>query len=632
MVMGQLDVERLSPATLRSFMQRLLGDVRALEQMLSSGMIESGCCRIGCEQEMFLVDDTWNVSPIALEILDRLADPHFTTELGRFNLEINLDPMAFEDDCLSKMEAELHTKLRRVREAAREMNAEVVLTGILPTLRKSDLGLDHMTPKQRYVALNEAIARLRGGGCEFRLDGADELIVKHDSVMLEACCTSFQVHYQTDPDTFPQLYNTAQAITAPLLAAACNSPLLFGRRLWQETRIPLFQQAVDTRHATSSLRERSPRVSFGRQWLKRSVVELFQEDIARFRVLLDTKIEEDAVSVLRRSEVPRLQALQIHNGTVYRWNRPCYGLTCGKPHLRIENRVLAAGPTVLDEVANAAFFYGLLRGMTTVFPDITTVMDFDDVHTNFTKAAQEGLMAVFRWVGGRSANARDLILEELVDIAHTGLASANIRQEDSDRYLGVIRERVSSWGTGAQWMIQSLANMRGARRDSSLAALTAAMVRRQWDNAAPAHEWPLASLEEGRTMKRDKLRIEQSMTTNLFTIHPDETVELVTNLMDWNHIRHVPVENDEGSLVGLVSYFEVLRHFNKRGTHDNEPVAVRSIMNDSPLTAPPEMLVQDAIALMAENRADCLLVMKDDRLVGIVTEHDILRVAADLLA
>ncbi|HEX4997218.1 MAG TPA: glutamate-cysteine ligase family protein, partial [Terriglobia bacterium] len=242
--MGQLNVDRLSVEARRAFTRSLLADVRALDRMLASDALESGCRRIGCEQEMFLVDRTWMANPVGPDLLESLEDGHFTTELGRFNLELNLDPITFGDDCLSRMESELHARLSKAREVAKAFDTEIVLTGILPSLRKSDLTLDNMTPRERYHALNDALGRLCGGDWQFHLEAADQLNVRQDSIMLEACCTSFQVHYQADAATFPQLYNAAQAITGPLLAAAANSPLLFGRRLWSETRIPLFQQAV----------------------------------------------------------------------------------------------------------------------------------------------------------------------------------------------------------------------------------------------------------------------------------------------------------------------------------------------------------------------------------------------------
>src|SRR5262249_11364768 len=255
----------------RQFITHLLHDVQALEEMIKSGAMESGVSRIGAEQEVFLVDQAWRPAPVAMELLDIVADPHFTTELGRFNLEINLDPLVFAGDCLKQLELDLNGLLATLRAIAHRQGVEVILTGILPTLRKSDLTLANMTAKPRYFALSDAMNQLRGDAYEFRLKGMDELIVKHDSVMLEACCTSFQVHYQVGAEEFPLLYNLAQAITAPVLAAATNAPLLFGRRLWRETRSPLFQQAVDTRSASHHLRERSPRVSFGQQWVEHSV-------------------------------------------------------------------------------------------------------------------------------------------------------------------------------------------------------------------------------------------------------------------------------------------------------------------------------------------------------------------------
>ena len=394
--MGAQDVQQeRDAAQKRQFITHLLRDVQALEAMIERGMIETGVRRIGAEQELFLVDQTWRPAPVAMDILDIIEDPHFTTELGRFNLEINLDPLPFTNTCLSTLERDLTELLQKLRTVTHRQGVEVTLTGILPTLRKSDLTLANMTPRPRYVALNEIMTHMRGDAYEFRLKGTDELIVKHDSVMLESCCTSFQVHYQVGAEEFALLYNLAQAVTAPLLAAAANAPLLFGRRLWRETRIPLFQQAIDTRSASHHLRERSPRVSFGQQWVQESVVELFKEDLARFRVLLGATIQEDSLAALRQGITPSLQALRIHNGTVYRWNRSCFGFNDGKAHLRIENRVLPSGPTILDEVANAAFFLGLLSGGPAVYGDITKKLAFHDAETNFLAAAQVGLDAQF---------------------------------------------------------------------------------------------------------------------------------------------------------------------------------------------------------------------------------------------
>ncbi|HSO73998.1 MAG TPA: CBS domain-containing protein [Blastocatellia bacterium] len=617
---------------LRVFMRRLLNDIHALDKMMLLGMIESGKRRIGAEQELFLVDQNWRVAPVSLEILQRVADPHFTTEIAQFNLEINLDPILFGGDCLSQLEKRLSRLIARARAAARACGAEVVMTGILPTIRKSDLGLSNMTPKPRYFALNTALARLRGGPYEFRVNGTDELIMKHDSWMLEACCTSFQVHFQSGSEEFPNLYNIAQVATAPVLAAAANAPLLFGKRLWRETRIPLFEQSIDTRQASNHLRERSSRVSFGHRWVKDSVMELFEEDLARFRILLGAPIDEDPLAMLREGRIPQLQALRVYNSTVWRWNRPCYGITDGAPGLRIEARAFPAGPTVLDEVANGAFFFGLMSGLANEHRDITDRIQFDDAKSNFHAAARFGLDAQLMWLDGEVLPACDLICRRLLPLAREGLLEAGIRPADVDRYLGVIDERVKSGRTGSQWMLSSFSDMRKeATKDEALTALTAATVARQVEGK-PVHEWSPARAAEGSMSKQTHLCVEEFMTSDLFTVHEDEAVDLVANLMDWKRIRHIPVENEAGTLVGLVSCFEVLRHLEMSISEGaDQSVPVGKIMIRDPLTVPPETPTLDAIMLMRRERVDCLPVVKDGRLVGILTERDFIDVAARLL-
>jgi CBS domain-containing protein len=617
---------------LRDFIKHLLNDIRALEKMIASDMIESGVRRIGAEQELFLVNPAWRPTPVGLEVLDRIADSHFTTEIAQFNLEINLDPVVFAGDCLSRMGRQLDELLAKARTAANASDAEIVLAGILPTIRKSDLALSNMTPKPRYLALNKALGHLRGGAYEFRVNGADELIIKHDNWMLEACCSSFQIHLQVGSGEFANLYNVAQAITAPVLAAAVNSPLLFGRRLWMETRVPLFQQSVDTRHASDDLRERSPRVSFGQRWVKNSVLELFEEDIARFRVLMSTPLDEDPLAMLSQGMVPQLQALRIYNGTVWRWNRPCYGITDGRPHLRIEARAFPSGPTVVDEIANAAFFFGLMSGISHEYQDISKAMAFDDAKSNFQAAARLGLDARFTWIGGNVIPARELICRYLLPVARRGLERAGILSSDIDRYLGVIEKRVRSGKTGSEWQLRSLAEMKKhGTKDEVLTSLTATTVTRQREGR-PVHQWALAQITEPAMSKQSYQRVEEFMTTDLFTVHEDEPLDLVASLMDWKRIRHIPVEDEQGRLVGLITCFEVLRQLARAISEGaTAPVAVGSIMVRDPLTILPETLTLDAIALMRREKVDCLPVVHQGRLVGIVTERDFIDVAARLL-
>lgn len=615
----------------RAFSKALLKDLQALEKMLENGLIESGVRRFGCEQEMFLVNRAWRPAPVAMEVLERLDGEGFTTELARFNLEMNVEPMILGGACLSTLQESIEELLDMARGAASEEGADVVLAGILPTLGKSDLTLDNISPMPRYYALNESLTRMRGRAYRLQIQGRDELQIEHDSVMLEACNCSCQVHLQVDSTEFAPMYNTAQAMTGPVLAAAVNSPVLFGKRLWAETRIALFRQSIDTRSTSVHLREFSTRVRFGDRWVKESVAELFQEDIAQFRVLLAQETVEDPFEQLAAGDIPRLQALQLHNGTVYRWNRPCYGISEGKPHLRIECRVLPSGPTVLDEVANAAFWIGLVLGTKHEYGDITERLSFDDAKYNFLTASRQGLDAGFRWVDGQSVTAPELILETLLPLARTGL-EAYVDRSEIDKYLGVIHDRVQSRGTGSDWMMRSLSEMedRGSRSER-MTALTAAIANRQSERK-PCHEWELAMLEEAGGWTRKYVKVEDYMTTQLFTVQEDELLEMVAFLMERNQIRHVPVEDEQNRLVGLVSYRSILRMASDMGNEgDKGTTPVKTIMERDPVCVTPETSTLEAIDMMRKNAVSCLPVLKDEKLVGLVTEADFMPIAYELL-
>jgi CBS domain-containing protein len=631
--MGEQQVsDRISGEKLRLFMRNLLDDVRALEVMLEEGWIETNVRRVGAEQEMFLVGSGFRPAPLVMEMIDVLKDGRFTTELGKFNLECNMPPLRFGGRCLSEMERNLEELVGMAREAAATLEAEIALVGILPTIRKSDLGLENMAPVPRYFALNDAMSRLKGGAYEFQIKGIDELIVKHDSVMLESCNTSFQVHFQVGPKEFARLYNIAQAVAGPVLSAATNSPLLFGKRLWRETRIALFQQSVDTRSSSHHLRDRQPRVSFGRNWVRESAVELFQEDIARFKILIGGDLDEDPFAVMREGKAPQLKALRLHNGTVYRWNRPCYGITDGKPHLRIENRYIPSGPTIRDEVANAALWFGVVCALAKEVEDVTERMSFEDALANFTAAARNGLASELTWLDGKSFSARDLLLEELLPLARRGLENSSIDEKDVDLYLGVVEDRVQSKQTGSQWFHLSLAAMKGKGTEAErMSALVGSIVRQQREGT-PVSKWKLAGLEEAGGWKDNYLRVEQFMSNDLFTVQEDEPIDLVASLMDWEKIRHVPVEDHEHRLVGLVSYRSLIHllaqgEFWRRGA----PVPVGDVMKRELITVGPETTTQEAIALMKTKRIGSLPVVKDGKLIGIVTERDFMDIASELL-
>ncbi|MEJ7598531.1 MAG: glutamate-cysteine ligase family protein [Kofleriaceae bacterium] len=615
----------------REFMSAILADLRALERMLNEDRFETGIRRIGAEQEMFLIDKAWTATRGVLPLLDKLKDPHFTTELGQFQIEANADPQPFGGDGLSRMEHQLNELVDKTRKAANELGMHAVLMGILPTMRKVDLGLDNMTPSPRYRALNKAMTEVGGGAYVFSIRGLDELHVEHDSVMVEACNSSFQVHLQVDPDEFARMYNLSQLLAGPMVAVSANSPLLFGRRLWAETRIALFRQAVDTRSQHQHhLRESEARVSFGTEWVKEGVLEIFREDIARFRTLVaHTELDEDPMAVLDRGELPQLKALRLHNGTVYRWNRACYGVMNGKAHLRIENRVMPAGPSVIDEVANGALWFGLMVELGSKLDDIPARMDFDQAGANFYTAAREGIGAHFQWLDGEEISASDLVLERLLPIAEAGLRRQQIHEDDIKRYLGVIDARVRTGRTGSRWLLSSWNALKDKAASGERSnALVAATIKRQL-TGRPVSEWERARLDEAEMSHLNYLRVDQYMTTDLFTVQADDAIEIVANLMSWERIRHVPVEDKDNRLVGLVTYRAVLRFLTTGGSIQNTPVS--EIMKTDVHTVGLETPTLDAIRLLRRFRIGCLPVVQDMRLVGILTEEDMMTIASRLL-
>jgi CBS domain-containing protein len=488
-----------------------------------------------------------------------------------------------------------------------------------------------MVPTPRYEALNAALLALRGKDFEFTINGIDQLSVKHDNVMLEACNTSFQVHLQVSPDEFARMYNLAQLITAPLLAAAVNSPLLLGHRLWHESRIAVFEHSIDARSETHQTRGLKPRVHFGDDWVHESVVEIFKEDIARFRVILTTETEEDPLGMVERGEAPRLNALRLHNGTVYRWNRPCYGVHNGVAHLRIENRVIPSGPTVVDEVANAAFFFGMMAGMAEQVDDIRGRLHFAEVKANFLAAARDGIRAQLNWIDDSYRTAKDLILQQLLPLAREGLQVAGIDQDDANRYLDIIEQRVSMRRTGARWMLESIAHMNGrGTADQRMRCLVSSLVSQQV-SGKPVHEWLLADFCERLDWRESYRQVAQFMATDLFTVRPDDIVDFAASLMDWRHVRHIPVEDDDGMLVGLVSHRSLLRLVANGRVGGEHKVTVREIMNPDPVTVSPDTSTVEAIRLMREQQVACLPVTRAGKLVGLLTEHDLIVVSSHLL-
>jgi|AntRauTorckE6833_2_1112554.scaffolds.fasta_scaffold01140_6 CBS domain-containing protein/gamma-glutamylcysteine synthetase len=618
----------------QTFMKHVLRDMRALKTMLDEEWFETDTLRIGAEQELCMVDPYGKVFPKSMEVLEALGEGNYTTEFARFNLEINMDPLEFKGNSLSQMEHNLHDEVEKVRKTVREMGGDILLTGILPTIRKMDVDIKNLTPLQRYEALCEAINKLRGKEFELRIQGMDELLMKFDSPLLEACNTGFQVHLQVKPSEFVNRYNIAQAVTAPVLACAVNSPVLFGKRLWAETRVALFHQSIDTRQVGEHLRDSSPRVTFGNQWLENSILDIYKEDISRYRVMLSAEVEEDVERLMKEGKTPELMALRVHNSSVYRWNRPCYGVGNGKPHLRIENRIFPSGPTVVDEVANAAFWLGLLNGFEDEYSDITKEMDFDNARMNFFAASKLGLDTKFVWTKDRKITAVDLIKDELLPIAKNGLQKADIDSADIDTYLGVIEERVKTAQTGSYWVVKSYGNLiKEGNREQTLSAITNAMIKNQ-KKGEPVHKWGLAKIEDMDHWKPSKLMVEEFMTTDLFTVRKDDILEFVANLLDWRSIRYIPVEDDQKHLVGLITMRKVLREYTKVVNEDEEASVtqtVNDIMEQNPITIHPEASIMEAMEIMQDQKIGCLPVVKNSRLVGVITEDNFMNITRRLL-
>lgn len=628
--MGEHNVEQQVDETkAQAFMKALLEDLRALAFMLEDGRVESGVQRIGAEQEMFLVDRYLRPAPVSLEVLKQADDPRLTTEIARFNLEANLTPLELANNCFTRLEQELTELIEKARNGAAAQDADVLLSGILPTLQKSDLTLDNLTPVARYHELDRGVIRLRGGPFSIHIKGLDELHLTHDNIMMESCNTSFQVHFQSNAKDFANHYNVAQAITGPVLAVAVNSPLLFGQRLWQETRVALFQHSTDERSRPQLARNQPTRVSFGDRWLAHSVVELFHDQITRFRPIMITQPDENPFAVLARGETPLLSALRMHNGTVWRWNRACYGVTEGVPHLRIENRALPSGPTIVDEIANAAFFAGLMVALPQAYGGIARRMAFDDAKLNFFRAARHGLDAQFFWIDGKSHSAAALILDQLLPLAREGLAGAGVASGDIDKYLGIIEERAQRRQTGARWITKSVTALGGAAKHATQRKLAAEMLAHQ-KQGRPIHLWPIIENADADEWEHGYRTVGQFMSTDLFTVSPDDLIDFAASVMDWRHIRHVPVEDREGRLAGLVTHRALLRLMTNRVDRELKPITVQEIMVKDPVTVSPSTSSLEAIQIMRNRCVGCLPVVEGDQLVGIVTSYDFLEASAQL--
>jgi len=613
--MGYLNVKHLERSKDKALYTRyLIKDLKALDKMLEDGLIEKQPIRIGAEQEFCIITNDYFPNKNCLDVLESINDPHFTTEIGRYDLEINSDPLALDDKCFSELHHTLRALLLKAEHAAKQHETKVLLTGILPTLRLKHISEKYMTQKPRYYVLNKALKDSRSQYFNIHIKGVDELSLFHNSVMLEACNTSFQTHLQINPDEFVEKYNWAQTISGPVLASCTNSPILFGRELWAETRIAVFTQSIDTRANSLIFEEKQSRVSFGEQWEAGSVTDIFRDHISRFRSLLTGDDHEDSLELLEKGEIPQLKALQIHNGTVYKWNRVCYGVGEGKPHLRIECRYIPSGPTLKDEMANMAFWVGLMLGQPKAYRNMPKNMDFKDVKNNFFKAARYGIESEFIWMG-KQISARQLLLEELLPLARQGLERANICKTDIDTYLSTIENRIKTHN-GSQWLVKSFRNLQKTRtRFESRQQLTAFMHSKQFTEET-IDQWPVLQVNEAKADSFIPI-VKHKMQTKLFVVHENDSLELVHHIMKWKKIHHMPVVDKQRELTGLVSWTDLIKlgnmELNKK---------VKDVMQVNVITISQEKSLEKAKQLMEQHNINCLPVVRKSKLLGILTTTD----------
>ena len=485
---------KISGEDRRKYRDKVRRSLDVFARMLRERLFDDNPSMVGQEIELNLVDEHGMPSMRNADVLEAIADPAWATEVGQFNLEINVPPRQLDGDALADLEKELRADLNAADAKARSVGSHLVMIGILPTLSEEDVDEGSMSANDRYRVLNEQIFAARGEDMRIAIDGTEQLLTHCDSITPEAACTSVQLHVQVSPDAFAHYWNAAQAIAGVQVALAANSPFLFGRQLWHETRITLFEQSTDTR--PDELKEQGvrPRVWFGERWIT-SVFDLFEENIRYFPALLPICEDEDPLAVLDGGASPLLAEMSLHNGTIYRWNRPVYGVVDGTPHLRVENRVLPAGPTIADIMANVAFYYGLVRYLAEAQRPIWTQMSFTTAAENLHEAARHGLDAQIYWPGVGDTPVAELILRRLLPLAREGLSRWGVGQAHADRLLGIIEQRCLTAQTGAAWQIATVAELTrrsGLDRREALRQMTQRYIEHMHTNE-PVYTWPVTT-------------------------------------------------------------------------------------------------------------------------------------------
>jgi hypothetical protein len=488
----QVDARTFTREDRQRYRRKVRSCLDVFARMLSEARFHPELRSFGLEIELNLTDDAGEPALVNAAALEAIADPSFQTELAQFNIEINIAPRLLEGGVFSELERDARASLNDAEQRARSVRAHMMIIGILPTIGASHLHAETLSANPRYALLNEQIFAARGEDLEISIAGVERLSTHADTIAPEAACTSVQLHQQVDPEGFARYWNAAQAIAGVQVAVGANSPFFYGKELWRETRIALFEQATDTRPEELKVQGVRPRVWFGERWIT-SIFDLFEENVSYFPALLPVCEEEDPLETLERGDVPRLGELRLHNGTIYRWNRPIYDVVRDQPHLRVENRVLPAGPTVVDILANAALYYGLLRVLAEEERPVWSQMSFSAAEENFHRGARDGIEARLYWPGLGEAPAAELVLRRLLPLAHAGLQRSGVDPSDADRLLGIIERRCVTLRNGASWqsdVFHDLYEGKGMDRPEALRRMTR-LYRDHMHSNEPVHEWPI---------------------------------------------------------------------------------------------------------------------------------------------
>ena len=490
---AEVDATQFSREDRKRHREKVLRGLDAFARMLTASHFDFERPMSGLEIELNLVDDAMEPAMRNAEVLAAIADPMFQTELGRFNIEINVLPRRLADGGFASFEESVRRALNAADDKAEAIGAHLAMVGILPTLMPEHVTLDSVSENPRYSLLDQQIFAARGEDLEIVIDGVERLQMISDTIMPEAACTSTQVHLQVSPDDFAGYWNAAQAVAGIQVAVGANSPYLFGRELVAESRIPLFEQSTETRAEELKTQGVRPRVWFGERWIT-SIFDLFEENSRYFPALLPISTDEDPIQVLDDGGVPTLDELRLHNGTVYRWNRPVYDISGGKPHLRVENRVLPAGPTVVDTMANAAFFAGLVRALADDDRPIWSQMSFQAASENFTAGVKNGINADVYWPRIGQVKVAELVVRRLLPMAAEGLQLWGVSDAESGRLLDVIEQRCLRAANGATWQTAEVSRREraGASRPEALHGMLKTYLELMHSNE-PVHQWEIAT-------------------------------------------------------------------------------------------------------------------------------------------